>query len=153
MMAKKPVTWFVLTDGSRARILRHRKEGTGYDVVEEFSSSQARQPTREIMSDKPGRVQESVYSGHHAVEPRHDAHRERKAAFVRDLADQLNKAASDNSFDALILYAAPRSLATLRTTLDNAARGKIKAEIAKDLTKVPLDELPRHFAELVKPAE
>ena len=151
-MAKRPVTWFVVTDGSRARILKRRAEGPGYEVVEEFEAPDARVPTREIMSDRPGRVQESGYTGHHAVEARHDAHRERKDAFARELANRLNMAATDRTFDALILYAAPRTLAVLRGTLEDVARDKIKAEIAKDLTKVPLADLPSYFAELTKPA-
>jgi protein required for attachment to host cells len=150
-MAKRPVTWFVLTDGSRARILKHRAEGPGYEVLEEFESPDARVPSREIMSDRPGRVQESAYTGHHAVDARHDAHRERKDAFARQLAHRLNEAATDSLFHALILYAAPRTLAILRETLEDAARDKIKAEVPKDLTKVPLADLPRHVAELTKP--
>lgn len=149
-MLRRPVTWFVLTDGSRARILTRRTEGPGYDVVDEPTSPAARVPTREIMSDKQGRVHESAYSARHAVQSRHDPHRQRKAEFARELADRLNQAASDGEFDALVLYAAPRTLATLRSTLTEAVHGKIKTEIAKDLTKVPLDELPQHFAELTK---
>lgn len=152
-MAKRWVTWFVLTDGSRTRILERRAEGPGYEVVEEFESADARVPSREIMSDRPGRVQESAYTAHHAVDARHDAHRQRKDAFARELAHRLNRAATDDLFQALILYAAPRTLAILREKLEDAARGKIKAEVPKDLTKVPLADLPSHFAELTKPAE
>lgn len=152
-MVNRPVTWFVLTDGSRARILKRRAEGTGYEVVEEFESPDARVPSREIMSDRPGRVQESAYTGRHAVDARHDAHRERKDAFARELAHRLNRAAADDVFHALVLYAAPRTLAMLRSTLGEVARDKIKAEVAKDLTKVPIADLPHHFAELTKPAE
>ncbi|HEX7966647.1 MAG TPA: host attachment protein [Stellaceae bacterium] len=150
-MAKRPVTWFVLTDGSRARFVTRRAEGPGYDIVEEHESAEARVPTREIMSDRPGRVQESTYSGRHAVDVRHDAHRERKASFAREVANRLNKAAAEGAFDALVLYAAPRTLAILRATLEQGARERIKAEVAKDLTKVPLADLPRHFDELTKP--
>jgi protein required for attachment to host cells len=152
-MSKRPVTWYVLTDGSRSRILTRRMEGPGYDVVDDSTSTAARVPTREIISDKPGRVHESANSAHHAVEPRHDPHRERKAEFARELADRLNQAASAGEFDALVLYAAPRTLATLRSTLDDTVHRKIKAEIPKDLTKVPLGELPQHFAELTKSAD
>lgn len=152
-MIRRPVSWFVLTDGSRARIVKRRAEGPGYEVVEELESPDARVPSREIMSDRPGRVQESAYTGHHAVEVRHNAHRERKDAFARELAHRLNKAARDHLFDTLVLYAAPRSLAVLRESLADVARDKIKAEIPKDLTKVPVADLPRHFAELTKPTD
>ncbi len=150
-MAKRPVTWFVLTNGARARVLKRRAEGPGYDIVEEYESAEARVPTRDITSDRPGRVQESAYSGHHAIDARHDAHRERKDAFAREVAGRLNKAAAEEAFDALVLYAAPRTLATLRASLEQGTREKIKAEVAKDLTKVPLADLPDHFADLTKP--
>lgn len=152
-MAKRPVTWFVLTDGSRARFVTRDAEEPGYHIVAEYDSAAARVPTREIMSDRPGRVQESGSSGHHAVDARHDAHRERKDSFARDVADHLNKAAAAGAVDALVLYAPPRTLAVLRTALDGAARGKVKAEVDKDLTKAPLADLPRHFAELTKPID
>ncbi len=150
-MVKRPVTWFVLTNGARVRVLKRRAERPGYDIVEEYQSDEARIPTREIVSDRPGRVQESAYSGHHAVDARHDAHRERKNAFARDLADRLNKAAAEGAFDALVLYAAPRTLAALRVNLEHGTREKIKAEVAKDLTKVPLADLAHHFAEAMRP--
>jgi protein required for attachment to host cells len=105
-------------------------------------------PTREIGSDRPGRVHESATAAHHGIETHHDAHRDRKTAFARLLAGRLNVASAAGAFDTLVLYAAPRSLATLREALDDATRRKIKAEFPKDLTKVPLAELPSHLDEV-----
>ena len=146
-MPKRRVTWFVLADGSRARFLTRRHDEPGFEITEEHDAPEARMPTREIVSDRGGRVQESANPAHHGVEARHDAHRDRKTAFARLLADRLNAASAAGTFDALVLYAAPRSLATLREALDDATRRKIKAEFPKDLTKVPLVELPRHLGE------
>jgi protein required for attachment to host cells len=145
---KRRVTWFVLADGSRARFLTRRQEESGFEVAEEHDAPEARVPTREIGSDRPGRVHESANSAHHGVEAHHDAHRDRKTAFARQLADRLNAASAAGIFDALVLYAAPRSLATLREALDEATRRKITGEFPKDLTKVPLAELPHHLDEV-----
>jgi protein required for attachment to host cells len=144
-MAKRRITWFVLADGSRARFVRRRAEGVGYEIAAEYESPEAHLPTRDIVSDRPGRVQESANRAHHGVEPRHDAHLARKEAFVRRIAGELNAASAKGAFDELVLFAAPRSIATLREGLDEATRGKITAEIAKDLTKTPLAELPAHL--------
>jgi protein required for attachment to host cells len=141
------ITWFVLADGSRARFVTRRAEDAGYETAAEYESPDAHVPTREIVSDRPGRVQESANPAHHGVEPRQDAHRARKDAFAEQVAGHLNAASARGAFDALVLYAAPRALAMLRAALDEATRGKIKAEFAKDLTKVPLAELPRHLDE------
>jgi protein required for attachment to host cells len=145
MMPKRRVTWFVLADGSRARFLTRRQEEPGFEIAEEHDAPEARVPTRAIVSDRPGRVHESANSAHHGIETHHDAHRDRKVAFARQMAGRLNAASAAGAFDTLVLYAAPRSLAALRDALDDATRQKITAEFPKDLTKVPLAELPRHL--------
>jgi len=147
-MAKRRVTWLVLADGSRARFVTRRPEGPGYEIAAEYESPEAHVPTHEIMSDRPGRVQESANRAHHGVEPRQDAHRARLESFAQQVASHLNAASAKGAFDELVLYAAPRALATLRSALDDTTRAKVKAEFAKDLTKVPLAELPHHFGDI-----
>lgn len=146
-MTRHDATWFVLADGSRARVLTPHEEESGYRLVAEYEAAEARIPSRDIMSDRPGRAQESAYTGRHAIEPRQDAHRARKDAFAGEVAAELNQANAKGAFSALVLYAAPQTLAALRAALDEATRAKVKAEFPKDLTKVPLSELPRHLAE------
>ena len=147
-MPRHHTVWIAIADGSRARIVARRQEGSGFDIVSEMSSTEANVPSREIWADRPGRTQESGYSGRHAVEPRHDPHQDRKAAFIRGFAAQLNEAAEQERFDELILFAAPRSLAELRGSLEEGTRRKLKAAVAKDLTKLPLSELARHLETL-----
>jgi len=147
-MPRHPTTWIVIADGSRARIVVRREDGKGFDIVSEAVSEEAHTPSREIWADRPGQAQESAYTGHHSIEPRRDPHEERKAAFIRGVAVQLNQAAGDKRFDNLILFAPPRCLGELRDALDDAVRRKIKASAPKDLTKLPLDELPRHLENL-----
>ena len=145
-MVKYPVTWFVVADGSRARVVTCLPDGVTCEVVASYDSQEAHLPDRELTSDRPGRNQESAYTGRHAVEPRHDPHRGAKEAFIRHVAMQLNEATRRAAFDALVIYADPRSLAVLRDSLDDATRSKVKRMVAKDLTKVPVSELGRHFA-------
>lgn len=146
-MAKQQVTWFVIADGSRARFLKKCATGSGYEITAEYEARDAHLPSHELGADRPGRTHESAASAHHAIEPRQDLHRARKASFAHDVAAHLNDASGRGAFDALVLYAAPRSLAEFRVALDAGTQRKIKAEVAKDLTKLPLAELSRHFAE------
>ncbi|HZB92919.1 MAG TPA: host attachment protein [Stellaceae bacterium] len=149
-MPKKRITWIVMADGSRARIVVRRQEAPGFEVVSEWASPEARVPSREIWSDRPGRTQESANTAHHGIGHSHDPHEERKAAFSRDLAERLNRAAEEKRFDALILFAPARCLGELRGTLAEAARARIKGEAPKDLTKLPLEQLPRHLDALAE---
>jgi protein required for attachment to host cells len=147
---RRATIWIVIADGGRARILVARAEGPGFDLLSESTSQDARTPSHEIWADRPGRTQESSYSAHHSIEPRHDPHEERKAAFIRGVAAQLNQAAAENRFDGLILFAPPRCLGELRRALDDATRAKIKAAAQKDLTKLPIGELPKHLEALLQ---
>jgi protein required for attachment to host cells len=146
-MAKRKLTWFVLADGSRARFLTKRLETSGYDVVAEYESLAAHVPSHEIGSDRPGRSQESANSARHGITPREDIHRARKASFARDIAAHLNDAARQGLYDSLVIYAAPRALGDLRAALATDTQKRIRAEIPKDLTKLPVVELPQHFQE------
>jgi protein required for attachment to host cells len=145
-MVKRPVTWYLVADGSRARVVTCLSTESNYEVVASYESAEAHLPDRELTSDRPGHGQESATTGRHALEPRHDPHRARKEAFIRQVATHLKDANTRAAFDALVLYADPRSLAVLRDSLDDATRAKVKRSVAKDLTKIPLAELGRHFA-------
>jgi protein required for attachment to host cells len=144
-MPRQRTTWIVIADGSRARIVKARAEAPGFEVISDIAAEEPRLPAREIMTDKPGRAQESAYPGRHALEPRTDPHQERKALFIRGVAEHLNRAAVEQLFDDLIVFAPPRALGELRQALDDGVRAKIKAEAPKDLTKLPIAELPQHL--------
>ena len=62
----------------------------------------------------------------------------------------MNEQSAAKTFDRIILFAPARALGQLRKMLDDAA-GKIKVEEAKDLTKLPIDELPKHLEALDLP--
>jgi protein required for attachment to host cells len=146
-MVRHLVTWFVLADGAGARFLKRRELESGYDVVAEYVAPEAHLPSRELVSDRPGHGQESAYSGRHAIEPRQDPHGARKNAFAHEIAAHLGRASAEGAFDRLVIYAAPKTLATLREALDETTRAKVKAEFPKDLMKIPFADLPRHFAD------
>ena len=143
---KKPVTWFLIADGARARIVVRPEGSEHYTVLLEEDALAAHARARELTSDRPGRNQESAYTAHHALAPRNDPHRLEEIKFIRSVAAHVNRESARGSFDRLVIYAAPRCLAQLRISLDAAAAKKLHGEHAKDLTRVPLAELPRHFA-------
>lgn len=149
-MPKQRTTWIVIADGSRARILSHRTGEPGLATVHNFDDPEARKRSRELVSSGPGREQESANAAHHAIEPKHDPHREAERVFLRRLAGNVDAEAAGNAFDRLVIAAPPRAMGMLRQELSDAVRGKLLAEVTKDLTKTPIADLPPHFTDILR---
>lgn len=142
---KKPVTWYLLVDGTRARIVMRSEISSGYVLVFAEDAATGHKRSQELVSDRQGHTQESASSARHAIEPRHDRRSMEEARFLRSVIAHVNRESARGSFDRLVIYASPRCLATLRDGLDPMTAKKLRGEYAKDLTKTPLAELPSHF--------
>ncbi len=70
---KSTVTWILIADESRARLLANHGPRRGVEPVSEDLLEGRILPGREIMSDRPGRTFDSVGAGRHAKEPRGNA--------------------------------------------------------------------------------
>lgn len=143
---KPTTTWILIADGARARIFANRGPGKGITAVEGAELVADHRPDREIMSDRPGRTFESANTMRHAIEPHHDPHRELKRSFSERLAAMLDKQLAAKAFDRVILVAPPAMLGDLRASLSAQVRAAVYAELDKDLTKTPAEELPDHLA-------
>ena len=144
-MAKRPIkTWIVVADGARARFFRPDEETAKLVPagVPDLVAPQSRQRPRDLKSDKPGRSYSSSRSGvRHAFEPPHDYHKLEKHRFMATLATTLDTACSRREFDDLVLVAPRRSLGELRGLLSKRVQGRVREEVAKDLTKEPAGRL------------
>ncbi|MBN4016411.1 host attachment protein [Rhodospirillaceae bacterium AH-315-P19] len=151
-MPKKPEkTWVLVADGARARIFFQGDVGMDLIPVLAEKDDQSRRPTRDIGTDKPGRIQERIADGsRHAMAPRVDWHEFEKELFAKKMAEILNQAAQKETFDRLVLVAPSKTLGALRKALGKTAREKTTAEINKDLTQVPIHELPAHLETALK---
>jgi protein required for attachment to host cells len=145
---KHPRTWYVVTDGGRARILQKRDEQDVFDTRREFVSPDIHRHTHELGVERPGRTHESANSARHAVQPRQDLHRAEKQNFVDEVAKALNEANTRDEFDRLVLVAPAHALGELNRALDAPTQRKIVAQLQKDLTNVPDADLAKHFTDL-----
>jgi protein required for attachment to host cells len=71
-----------------------------------------------------------------------------EAAFARMLAARINAAALRHGFDHLVLVADPTTLGELRPQLHKEVVARTLAEIAKDWTNTPLEQIERALHEL-----
>jgi len=146
---QKKVTWILVADGSRARVLMNKGIGKGLHPAIDGEIAHAVPPTRELGTDRPGRAQQRGTGGRHALEPHVDWHRFEKEKFSKEMAALLDAAAERGVFHRLVLIAPPRTLGELRAALGAKARALIYAEIDKDLTHVTIQELPDHLTRVV----
>lgn len=145
---KATTTWVLVADGARARFFRSEGWSSGLAPALDDADHPSR-PSREIGSDRPGRVVESADGARHALAPRVDWHEYEKHLFAKSIAEILNEAATGERYDRLVLVAPPKTLGELRAALGKSARERLVAAIDKDLTKASLDELIRHLEAVV----
>lgn len=143
---KPPITWILIADGAQARLFANHGPGKGMEPVDDGEFEGDHRPTRDILSDKPGRAYESVGETRHAIAPHHDPHRELKRTFAEQLAEMLEQHLMQKAFDRVILVAPPAALGDLRAALSDKVRAVVHAELDKDLVKTPVAELPGHLA-------
>ena len=141
--------WLVIADGSRARIFSRAATDESLEEIEALDSAAARMPSREIVSDSPGRSFDSAGEGRHATAKPTDPHDQEKMVFLDDLAGRINAAVAKNKVDELVLIAAPSALGRLRDKLDKQATQRLTASSSKDLTGRPLPEVEAQLKELV----
>lgn len=146
---KATKTWILIADGARARVLENTGPGKGVNEVDGLEFSQEPLQNKDIMTDKPGRAFSSVGHGRSGMEPPTDPADKREADFVANLANVLDKKLQKGAFDRLIIAAAPQALGNLRKALSAQVQDKVHAELAKDLTKIPNDEVHKHFEDVL----
>jgi len=142
---KPTVTWVLIADGAQARILEYTGPSKGLVQIEGLKFQDAHMKNREIMADRPGRAFSSAGFGRSAMEQRTDPSDHREAEFLRSVAELINQKSLENAFRRLVIAAPPQALGDLRRFLTPATMEKVKAEISKDLTTVPILQLGKHF--------
>lgn len=151
MLTPKKTTWVLVADGARARILANEGPKTGLVPVPGTARSQHIPTTTEMGSDRPGRSFSSASAGARAaIEPRIDWHEFEKHKFAKQIAGLLDTACVAGDFDHLVLVAPAATLGDLRASLADQTRAKVSGELAKDLTKHSLADLPGHLDGLMR---
>jgi len=146
---KPVITWILIADGARARILEHKGPGSGLAAVKGLEFSAEKLKASDIMADRPGRAFSPQGATRFAIDPKTDPVEKREADFMAMLAGVLNEKYSGAAFARLVLVAAPRALGNLRKALSEPVRQIIYAELAKNLTKTPNDKVGKHLEEVM----
>lgn len=132
----------LVADGKRYLLLRNAGTLDKPVLMFEGGGEQENPSTHEQGSDGPGRTSSGNGhgSGRSAMEQT-DFHQLEEDRFAADIAQMLGRLAEANDFAELIVVAPPRTLAEMRKKFDRKVADKVVAEVAKDLTKHPVDEI------------
>lgn len=148
-MPRPVITWVLIADGSRARLFVNEGVGKGVQPALDQQFIGTKLPSRDIATDRPGRAFDSAGEGRHAMEPPTDPHRHEKQTFAQEIANVLEDARKRNAFDRLVVVAPPQALGDLRSGFSEDLRRMVTAELNKDLTKIPIHELPDFLGEVM----
>jgi protein required for attachment to host cells len=137
---------FVLVaDGHKALFLRNAGDAKFPDLRAERVYIDENPPTREQGTDRPGRTFKRAGTNRRAGMGDTDWHEFEQHRFARRVAAALEALVHDRDVKALIVAAPPRTLADLRHAFHADVRSRVIAEIDKDLTKHPINEIEKHL--------
>lgn len=138
--------WVVVADGARARILAGDPGKGGLELAMPELVGRAREKGSDLVADRPGRSVDSSHVGdRHAMEPPTDPKEVEKERFARELVQTLEAASNEGRFARLLLVAPPKMLGELRELMPARLKEKVVGEVDKDLTWVPVHDLPGHL--------
>ena len=147
---KPTVIWIVLADGDQAKVFENDGPGKGLHAIRELAMEQDHLAAHDIMADRPGRASNPAGpNSRAAVDYRTDPVDLRERRFLERLARTLADRQADGAYDRLIIVAPPRALGELRPALSDSVRGAILAELPKDLTNTPTDQLGAHLSDVL----
>lgn len=129
----------LVADGKKYLLLRNSGTLQQPTLVFDGGGEIGNPPTSAQGSDSPGRAF-GMGAASSAMEQT-DFHQLAEDRFAADIAAMLGRLAQAGDFDELVVVAPPKALAQLRDCFEGAVRGKIVAEVAKDLTKHPVGEI------------
>jgi protein required for attachment to host cells len=144
-MLRIPHNAFVFVgDGAKALVLRNEGDAQFLNLKTERVFTDANPPTHEQGTDRPGRAFSSAGPGRSSV-TQTDWHKLEEHRFAEQVAAILERIVRERGVEALVVVAPPRTLADLRKAFHPDVKKKIIAEIDKDLTKHPVDQIEKHL--------
>jgi protein required for attachment to host cells len=133
-------------DGRKALFLRNEGDEKFPNLTTEQVFTDDNPLTRDQGSERPGRVSAgpAAPDRRSAIEPT-DWHEIEEQRFARKVADAFEKLVRERNVKAAVIAAPPRTLADLRQALHADVKARVLAEVDKDFTHHPLDEIERHL--------
>ena len=123
----------LVTDGRKTLFLRNHGDQNQIDLRTEAHDERQDAKDSEMKTDAPGANQQSGGYGRPTYEET-DFHQLEEDRWAHSAAQEVNRRALANDFDALAIIAPPKTLGELRKQLHREAEKRVVVEIAKEMT-------------------
>jgi protein required for attachment to host cells len=132
-------------DGRKALFLRNAGDEQFPDLRTEQVFKEDNPPSHEQGTDRAGRTSASAGSHRSSSMEETDWHQLEEHRFAERVAAALEDVVRKRHVPAILVAAPPRALADLRRAFHADVKAKIVAEVDKDLTKHPVDQIEAHL--------
>lgn len=141
------VTWTVVANAARARVLEASPAHPAWVEVADFVHPPSRQKGVELGRDRPGHVEGIGHGlGSTSYEHRTDVREREHDRFALQVAQALDEGVAAHRCAALVLVASSPFLGRLKSHLGKQARKAVVQTVAADYTALRDDELAARLA-------
>lgn len=130
----------LVTDGRKTLYFRNEGDINQIDLRTEAHDEREDLDDKEMKTDAPGTVQQSAGYGRSTYEET-DFKQLEEDRWAHSAADEVNRRALANDFDALAIIAPPKTLGELRKKLHKEAEKRVVCEIPKEMTGRPIPDI------------
>jgi len=130
----------LVADGRKMLWLRNQGDSGMLDLRMEAHDERPDPLDGEIKTDAPGTQSPSVGLGHDTMGEA-DFHQQGEDRWIREAAEEVNRRALTNDFEALVVVIPPKALGEFRKKLHKEAERRIVLTINKTMTDRPIPDI------------
>jgi protein required for attachment to host cells len=123
----------LVADGRKMLFFRNHGDAGQIDLRTEAHDEREDRKDSDIKTDSPGAIHQSAGYGRSTYEET-DFHQQEEDRWIKDAAEELNKRALRNDFDALAIVAPPKALGVLRKCLHKEVEKRVVCTINKEMS-------------------
>lgn len=138
-------SFVVVADGEKMLFFRNEGDGEYLNLAVEKKVVQDNPSDLDQKTDTAGASAGGPTPGRSSFSET-DFHQLEEDRFAADTAELLKERALRNDYDSLIVVAPPRTLGELRKHYHKEVEKRLTGEIAKDLTRHPVEEIEKIIA-------
>lgn len=135
----------LVADGKKLLFLRNHGDSEMIDLRTESHDERSDPMDRDIKTDAPGVQSSSVGSGRDTMEEA-DFHQQGEDRWIKDAAEEINRRALSNDFEALAVVVPPKALGMFRKKLHKEAERRLVLTINKEMTDRPIPDIEELLA-------